>query len=118
MSNEIFGVDIAAIVNQTFAGNLHPLTLHKVTTGSIGTYGEPVNTEADHAGEGVRSKWKAETLVARGYPVTTAKIIVLQNGIVAPEKGDGITIQGERFRVLDIEQDPVAATWSIFGEAN
>lgn len=112
MSNEIFGTDIASIINSTFAGNLHPLTLHKITS-TVGDYGEPINSEIDHPGEGVRTKWKSEIMVARGYALGTVKIIVLQNGIVAPTKTDEITILSERFRIVDIEQDPVNATWSV-----
>lgn len=114
MSNEIFGVDIAGIVNSTFAGNLHPLTLHKISS-SVDGYGAPVSTEANHAGEGVRTKWKSEVMIARGYALGTVKIIVMQNGIVAPNKDDRITIQGEKFRIVDIDQDPVNATWSVAG---
>lgn len=110
--NEVFGVDIAAIVNDTFAGNLHPLMLHKAAS-TIDSYGSPVTSYADHAGEGVRLKWKTETAVARGYPVNAVKILVLQNGIVAPSKDDEVTIMSERWRVIDIEQDPVNATWSL-----
>lgn len=112
--NEIFGVDIAAIVNDTFAGNLHPLTLHKITS-TVGEYGEPVNSEAGYSGEGVRTKWKSEIMVARGYAMGTVKIIILQNGIVTPTKADEITILSERFRIVDIEQDPVNATWAVAG---
>ena len=115
--NEIFGTDIAAIINSTFAGNLHPLTLHKITS-TVGEYGEPIASEIDHAGEGVRTKWKSSIVVDRGYPMGTVKIIVLQNGIVDPAKDDSITIQDERFRIIDIEKDPVNATWSIAGIAS
>lgn len=110
--NEIFGTDIAAIVNSTFAGNLHPLTLHKASS-TVDAYGAPSKTFANHAGEGVRLKWKSETAVARGYPLDAVKILVLQNGIVAPGKDDEVTIMSERWRVIDIEQDPVNATWSL-----
>lgn len=112
MSNEIFGTDIAAIVNSTFAGNLHPLTLHKASS-VTDSYGSPSTTYSDHAGEGVRLKWKSETAVARGYPIDAVKILVLQNGIVAPLKGDEITIMTERWSVIDIMKDPVDATWSL-----
>jgi hypothetical protein len=112
MSNEIFGTDIAQIVNDTFAGNLHALILHKITN-TFDDYGAPASTEVDHDGEGVRSMWKSSIVLNRGYPANTVKIIVLQNGIVAPSKDDEITILSERYRIIDIEQDPVNATWSL-----
>lgn len=110
--NDLFGVDIRSTVLGAFANQLHPVTLHKAS-GTIGEYGEPVITTADHAGEGVRTKWKSETMVARGYALGTVKIIVLQDSIVTPTKDDEITILAERFRITDIEQDPVNATWAL-----
>lgn len=110
--NDLFGVDIRGTILGAFADQLHPVTLHKAS-GTIGVYGQPIVTTSDHPGEGVRTKWKSETMVARGYPLGTVKIIVLQDGIVSPTKDDEITIMSERFRITDIEQDPVNATWSL-----
>lgn len=112
MANEIFGVDIAAIVAETFTGNLHPVTLYKITS-TTGDYGEPIQTAVAHSGDGVRGYWSSETAVQRGYPVDAARLTILQNGIPAPEKGDRVEILGERFIVLDINQDPVNATWDV-----
>lgn len=112
MTNEIFGVDIAAIVADTFTGNLHPLTLYRVSQ-TVDAYGVTAETAVAYPGDGVRGSWRAETAVAKGWPTGTAKITVLQNGIPTPLKGDLIEILGDRFRVLDISQDPVNATWTI-----
>lgn len=112
MSNEIFGVDIAEIVNGTFAGNLHALTLHRAAE-TVDDYGAAIRSFSNEAGEGVRLRWKSELLAARGYPLDAVKILMLQNGITAPKKSDEVTILGERFRVIDIEQDPVNATWAL-----
>lgn len=110
--NDLFGVDIRATILGAFENQLHPITLHKVS-GTIGQYGDPVTTTVDHVGEGVRTKWKSETMVARGYALGTVKIIVLQDGLATPTKIDEITILSERFRIVDIEQDPVNATWTL-----
>lgn len=113
MSNPIFGVNIAQIVNDTFKGNLHPLTLHKITQ-TFDAYGVPQNAIADHPGEGVRSSWKAAVAVARGYPNEAVKIIVLQNGVTPePSLIDKITILGDQYRIIDIQKDPVDATWTL-----
>lgn len=112
MSNEIFGVDIAAIVSDVFTGKLHPLTLRKIAR-TTDAYGSPVETVTTHAGDGVRAKWRTETLIAKGWPLDTAKILILQNGIPEPAKGDEVVILGQTWRVLDIEQDPVNATWKV-----
>jgi hypothetical protein len=114
VSNEIFGTDIAQMVNDTFAGNLIPLTLTKVTEGGTDEYGNPTTTTADHAGEGVRSNWKATVAVARGYPLEAVKIIVLQNGTTPePTLIDKITIMSNTYRIIDIQKDPVDATWTL-----
>lgn len=112
MANEIFGVDIAAIVSDTFTGNLHPITLYRVTQ-TVDAYGSTTETSVTHAGDGVRGKWMTQTMIARGWPEDTAKITIIQNGIPAPRKGDKVGILSEQFRVLDVEQDPVNATWTV-----
>jgi hypothetical protein len=112
--NEIFGIDIAGIVNDTFAGNLLPLTLHKITEGGVDDYGQPTTTTVDHAGEGVRSNWKASVAVARGYPTEAVKILVLQNGPTPePSLIDKVSIMSDTYRIIDIQKDPVDATWTL-----
>lgn len=110
----LFGVDIKAIVLGNLAGQLRPATLHK-RTATVGAYGETISSDTNHAGEGVRLKWKTEIAHVRGYPLDAAKILLLQNGIPTPSKEDHVTISGERFRIIDIEQDPVDATWTLAG---
>lgn len=112
MSNEIFGVDIAAVVNDAFAGNLHPLTLYRISR-TVDDYGVSTEAATTYPGEGVRGKWSTQTVLAKGWPTDVAKITILQNGIATPQKGDQVEILGERWRVLDIEQDPVNATWTV-----
>lgn len=112
MTNEIFGVDIAAIVADTFTGNLHPLTLYRISQ-TVDDYGVTADTAIAYPGDGVRGSWKSETMLAKGWPENTAKITVIRNGIPDPQKGDLIEILGDRFRVLDLSQDPVGATWSV-----
>jgi len=114
--NEIFGANIAAIVNRTFKGNLHPLTLHKITR-ATDAYGSPSLTEFNHNGEGVRLSWDTRLAVARGYPIDAAKILILQNGIPQPSNDDEITILGTRFRIVDTRSDPVNASWTCAGVA-
>lgn len=110
----LFGVDIKAIVLGNLAGQLRPVTLHKRTQ-TVGEYGETVSSDTNSAGEGVRLMWKTEIAHARGYPMDAVKILLLQNGIPEPTKDDHVSIGGERFRIIDIEKDPVDATWSLAG---
>lgn len=112
MSNEIFGVDIAATVGAALGGNLHPLSLYKITT-ATGDYGEPIETATTYPGEGVRLSWDSKTAIDRGFPVNAAKLIVLQDGLPTPAKGDLVEILGDVWRVVDVMQDPVNATWKL-----
>lgn len=113
--SELFGVDIAGIINDAFAGNLHALTLHKKSSSGVDAYGVPVTSEATHNGEGVRLSWDSKTATARGYPMDAAKILVLQNGVSEPAIGDAITIDSEKWRLIDVRKDPVNATWICAG---
>lgn len=114
--SDLFGVDIAGIVLDAFTGQLQTITLHKLTS-STGIYGEQVTTETNFNGEGVRSAWDARTAVARGYPQRAVKLLVLQlPGFPAPVIGDEATIDGDRIRIVDVEKDPVNATWTLAGE--
>lgn len=114
MSNPIFGVDIAQIVNDTFRGNLLPLTLTKIVDGGTDDYGEPITTTQAYDGEGVRSNWKASVALAKGYPTNAVMILVMQNGIMPePTLVDTITIMGDTYRIIDISKDPVDATWTL-----
>ena len=108
----LFGVPISDIILGAFSGQLQSVTLHKITS-SLDIYGAPERFETNVSGEGVRLQWKTETAVARGYPKDAAKILVLQDGIDAPNKDDEITILGERYRIIDVMKDPVDATWTL-----
>lgn len=116
MSTKVFGVDIAGIVNKTFDGNLHALTLHKVSN-TIDAYGAPVESVIAHAAEGIRSTWDSKIAINRGWPADTAKIIILaQSTLASPVVGDRVvTLGGERWQVIHVEQDPVGAAWVVAG---
>ncbi len=110
----IFGVDIAGLVLASMGGQLHGVTLHK-TMVTIDAYGDPVRTAVDYVGQGVRLKWKAETAIARGYPMDAVKILMLQSGTPEPTPADEVTIGGDRWRIIDVMRDPVDATWVMAG---
>lgn len=108
----IFGTDIAALIYGAFDNNLPAVTLHKATT-TIGSHGEPARVFADHAGQGVRTRWEARLAAQRGYPADAVKILFLQSDTPAPTVDDEVSIEGQRFRIIGIDQDPVSATWSV-----
>ncbi len=115
MSGEIFGVDIAGIILDTFDGQLHDLTLRKKTQSDVDTYGVPVVGVLEYPAQGVRLAWDSKTAVARGYPIDAVKILLLQDGIPAPDLDDEIDADGECWRVLDVRKGPVNATWAVAG---
>lgn len=109
----LFGVDIKGLVLGSLTGQLRPATLHKRTL-SIGAYGESTATTVDHETEGVRLAWKTETMIARGYPMDAAKILLLQKaGVPAPALTDHVTIESKAWRIIDVMRDPVDATWTL-----
>lgn len=108
----LFGADIGAEIYVAFDGELAPVTLHKVST-TIGSHGEPVMTEANHTGQGVRSRWDAKIAALRGYPLTAVKILMLQGDTPAPAIEDGVTYGGFKYRILDVTADPADATWTL-----
>lgn len=111
----LLGTDWTAEMGAAFAGELLPATLHKAAV-TLSETGAPVVAWTDHAGEGVRAKWRRETNLARGYPESTAKLVLLQASLAAaPATDDELTLAGERFRVVDVEQDAGGATWQVFG---
>jgi hypothetical protein len=110
----LFGVDIAGIVTANLRGRLLPATLHKMTA-TVGAYGETSKTEASHNGEGVRLKWKSSLALERGYPLDAVKILLLADGFPKPTKEDEVVIMGDRYRIIDVETDPVEATWVLAG---
>jgi hypothetical protein len=113
--SDIFGVDIAGVVLDAFTGNLMPVTLHKVAS-TTSDYGAPIKTAGNYGGEGVRGKWRTEVAAAKGYPIGTVKLIVLQTpGMPHPTTDDEVTIMGQRHRIVDVEKDPVDATWVLAG---
>ena len=111
---DVFGTDIAGIVADTFTGNLHTITLYRISR-AVDDYGATVETAVAYTGDGVRGSWKSETVLAKGWPTNTAKITIIRNGLPDPQKGDIIEILGDRFRIIDLSQDPVNATWTAAG---
>lgn len=110
----LFGVDIKGLVTANLRGQLNPVTLHQVNA-TLGSYGERLKSETSHNGEGVRLKWDAKLALARGYPMTAAKILILADGMPRPANDDEVVVMGDRYRVIDVETDPVEAAWIVAG---
>lgn len=110
--SELFGVDIAGIILDTFDGQLDRVVLYKVS-GEVDERGITNRTAVAYEGRGVRLKWRAETALARGFPVNTVKVLMLQDGLPEPANDDELEVSGSRYRVLACDADPVNATWVL-----
>lgn len=110
----LFGTDFTADMGDAFAGELLPITLHKRTTTRTAS-GATEATFQDHGGEGVRTKWREDQNIARGWPLKTARYLILQASLaVAPSLGDELTYGDERLRVIETDQDAGGATWLVW----
>ena len=109
----LFGVDVQAVIGGALAGQLPPVTLHKAATATAAS-GDTVATFADHAAEGVVSKWRARTLVDRGWPIEAVKLLIPQMSLdCTPALNDEATADGRRWRVVGVVQDAGNATWAL-----
>lgn len=129
MGNNLFGRDIAGIINRVFDSNsgVAPLlsaTLFKVTTstarsGSALTSGRSTTT-TQYTCTGFVENFEERqidgTLVKRG----DRKIVLIgdsiEGGTVAPEAKDRVLIENQVYSIIDIfGRDPDAATYELIG---
>ena len=120
MSNVLFGINIAQVVNSAIrsAGGVLPGTLIKRTNtgrtpGDL-TGGQNPSTE-NHPFRGFidnRSETRRNgSLIKAGGQFVSILGASLPSGIV-PELGDSVTIEGTTFNIIDVpERDPAAALY-------
>lgn len=109
----LFGVDFKAVIGSAFAGQLRPVTLHKVVA-TIGPAGDTVAAVTDLPCEGVVTKWDVAVATRKGYTPATVKVLILQLSLAgSPATDDEITAAGARYRVVDVMQDAGEAAWSV-----
>jgi len=118
MGNNLFGVDIAGIINTVVSPNVLDATLIVVTPGTR-TAGDlaggtnPVST--DYACKGFTDDYNDRqidgTIILVGDRIITLIGDSISGGTVAPTIGDQITIEGGTWDIIRVKRDPDAATY-------
>lgn len=126
MSNILFGIDIAKLVNDSIAaagGVLPGILVQKINTGRTAgdlTAGQnPTQTRHSFQGfiENRSQTRRAGTLVSQGGQIISILGDSLPSGIV-PEQGDRIEIEGRTFDILEVPtRDPAAALYECVVES-
>lgn len=117
--NDLFGVDMAGIIADTFDGELLAATLHKnVVTGPDPSdlTGPPLTTSNDFTAQGfveTYSDGKVDgTIIKRSDRKITLIGDLIEDGQV-PEPNDEITIEGVRRKIVgEVDRDPDKATYT------
>ncbi len=115
---KLFGVDIAGIVHGAMSSGLLPATLHHVIPGTRGvdlTAGTNP-TETTHAARGFIDDYDDKQFVGDLIIVGDRRVLLIGNSIspaVVPQPGDGVTIEGVRYKVIRVQRDPAAATYTM-----
>lgn len=79
----------------------------------------PDSIEITYTGRGVVSDYKKQLVKPTDYQADDAKLIALQNEVLLngvehkPEIGDMLTFADGDYTIIDIKNDPVAATYTI-----
>lgn len=114
----LFGLDIAGIVNDNLGSQLLDATLIQVVEGtrsaSDPTAGLPTSNRNIPC-KGIIDEYLAREIDGTIVQTGDRKILLLgksiKSGTVVPATGDKIKIEGVVYRILDIKRDPAAATY-------
>lgn len=97
----------------TRAATLTVITPGTRTPGALSAGTNP--TEADAAARGIVVRWRRLMLNATTVQATDRVVLLFGSTIAGgatPKVGDKITIEGVTSRIVDIERDPAAATYT------
>lgn len=115
---DLFGLDIAGMINDYMGEGLLPLTLTKVVKSlDSGSTTMTTTSTTSYSGRGFIEAFKDIELLARDNTVQASdrRVVVLGASLpggVVPNKGDQITIEGKTYYLVDIlKRDPAAATY-------
>lgn len=112
--------DLRALFGAAFGGLYLDGTLHKDTTTFSG--GTVTGGFTDVAVKVSRPTAVSQKAVQSGGNVATdVRMYVLQDGLVGvspeykPETDDEITVEGQRYLVMGVNEDPAGTHWPIWG---
>lgn len=111
---DLFNVPIADILNDALGPLVLDCTIHQKTETTDGAGGFTYSY-TDYAAKGFVDEYSDYSRL-NGIPATDRKIVVLgKSTTIVPEKDDDVTIEGVRYQVIDVQRDPVEATYTLQG---
>lgn len=117
MSIELFGIDIAGIVDDNISDGVLPATLTKVTDGtrdSNNLAGGLNPVETPYSARGFIDSYTDDQINNTTILRNDRQITLIGNsieGLQIPATGDIITIEGSAFDIINVTRDPAAATY-------
>lgn len=108
--------ELAAALTDDLADATKPFTCSRVIVEIDEITGKStVKSSVDYSGRAIYPlSYKAMEAEALKIPATDAKAIVLQNECSAePQVDDELVFDSKKLKVINVKQDPVAATWTL-----
>lgn len=113
------GVDIAKLIDENLSPRLLDATLVKVTAGTRtpGSLTAGTNsTTVNHACKGFIEDYKSDrvdgTVIQFGDRMVILVANSISSGTVEPVGQDQVIIEGDTYRIVNVERDPAAATYT------
>lgn len=111
----LLDTDVRKMVGNALVGVFPPAVLHKVEKTS-NDQGGFTYEETDYDCVAIREEYSNYFKQQNGIPVTDSKLIFLQTKMtVEPKKDDRATLNGVKFQIVKVEEDPARATWICQG---
>ncbi len=111
---DLFGIDIQGLIWDNMADGLLDATLHVQTPG-VRTPGDPTAgmnpTFADEAAKGFIDVYRERQIDGTIVKTGDRKVLLLGQGLTPPKPADDVTIEGERYHIINVMRDPAAATY-------
>ena len=118
---ELFGIDIAQLIDDNISDGLPDVVLIKVTPGTrdpSDVTGGTQPTSASFAAKGFIEDYTDFEFNSTSVQIGDRKITLIGNSIESlqiPDTGDRITIEGETWNIMNVKRDPAAATYICQG---
>lgn len=116
---ELFGLDIAGIINDAFVGQLVSGTLTQVVPGARNanvTSGR-AKTNTDHAfTDGIIDSYTDDEIDGTTIKAGDRRILIIAETLassVVPKANWTVTIESDTYRIVRVHRDPAAATFTL-----
>ncbi len=117
---DLFGLDIKAIINDAFEGQLISGTLTQIAVGSRAgdvTAGRTQTPTIHTFSDGVITEYKDSEIDGTSIKAGDRRILIIAGTLsadVTPKANWKVSIEGSvNYRVVDAFRDPAAATWTL-----